>query len=84
MSQTDRIDEMIYGLDEDDKVPFNTNFEFAGHESNLFITSFGTPFYYLKAIIIIMLVKRLFAKCPWIHEKLNNLANQNGLIRFFL
>ena len=51
---------MIYGLGEDDKVPFNSNFENTGHESNLFITSFGTPFYYLKIYFIILLVKRCF------------------------
>ena len=51
MYKTEEVDYWIYGLTEDDKVPFNTNFELAGHDSNLFILSIGAPWYYLIVMI---------------------------------
>ena len=75
MLQTDELDELLYGLGEDDKEPFNENFELAGHESNLFILSFGTPFYILKVMILILLVKQCFVKRPSVYSKLHSLAS---------
>ena len=62
-------------MGEDDKEPFNDNFELAGHESNLFILSFGTPFYMLKVMILILLVKQCFVNRPSVYIKLDGLAS---------
>ena len=82
--QTDMLDELLYGLGEDDKVAFNENFMDAEHVSTLFITSFGTPFYVFKLMMVILLIKRCFINRPSIHSKLDKLASRNGLIRFYM
>ena len=63
---------------------FNENFKDAEHDSTLFITSFGTPFYIFKLMVVILLIKRCFIKRPRIHSKLDKLVSKNGLIRFYL
>ena len=82
--QTDTLDELLYGLGEDDKVAFNENFKDAENDSTLFITSFGTPFYVFKLMMVILLIKRCFIKRPSIHSKLDTLASRNSLIRFYM
>ena len=71
---TDFLDYEIYGLSADDRVPLNTNFELAGHDSCLFILSIGTPWYYLLLLILVLLIKCLFKRCPRISQKLDMLA----------
>ena len=71
-------------MGEDDRIAFNENFKEAEHDSTLFITSFGTPFYVLKLMLLILLLKRLFKNCPKVLKKLHKLASRNILIRFFL
>ena len=84
MFKTDYLDYAIYGLSEDDKVPLNTNFELAGHESSLFILSIGTPWYYLLLMILVLLIKSLCTRCPNVYQKLDMLAKQNTMIRYFI
>ena len=54
--QTDSLDAQIYDLHEGDKVPFSTNFELAGYDSRLFITSIGTSWYILHLMILCLLL----------------------------
>ena len=80
---TDELDYLIYGMTEDDKVPFNTNFELAGHESCLFILSIGTPWYYLHWMILVFLIKLMFIKCPTVYQKLHSIASLNIFVKYF-
>ena len=81
---TDELDYITYGLEEDDKVPYNSNFELAGHEANLFILGIGTLWYVLYFLILVMLLKLLFRKQPRVYQKLHKLATLNSLVRFHM
>ena len=80
--QTDRLDYLLYGLSEDDKVAFDSHFELAGHESVLFILSIGTPWHYFMLMIFVLVLKLVFRRCSRVYQKLDSIANANILIRF--
>lgn len=81
--QTDSLDELIYGIREEDKQAFSVHFEHAGFEGILLLENIGTPLYFIYVVAFCLLVKLVLKKCLCgrVSAFLHRMSSSNSLIR---